>query len=191
MSKRPTSKKGLTIIYYGNGKGKTTAVVGLATRAAGSGLNVYFLQFVKGEWPCGERDFFDAANPKPPKGKKFGTITTAAVGKGFVKILNDKKPFAVHKEAARDGLKLASEAIASGKYQLVILDEAISAFESKLISVKDLLKLVKDKPADLHLVMSGHVLPKALGAKADLISEVKMIKHPYYKGVLAQRGIDY
>jgi len=79
----------------------------------------------------------------------------------------------------------------SGKYQLVILDEAISAFESKLLKVTDLVKLVKEKPADLHLVMTGHILPKLLKTKADLVSEVKMVKHPYYKGVLAQRGIDY
>ncbi len=177
-------------MYYGRGKGKTTAAVGLAARAAGSGLNVYFLQFVKGEWPCGERDFFENASPRAGT-KKFGVIDSAAVGKGFVKILGDKKPFAEHKDAAAEGLAMARQAMQSGKYQLVILDEAISAYESKLLKIADLVKIVKEKPADLHLVMTGHVLPKQLAAKADLISEVKMVKHPYYKGIMAQRGIDY
>lgn len=188
----PIARKGLTIIYYGNGKGKTSAAVGLAVRAAGSGFNVFFLQFVKGEWPCGERDFFENVQQKL-KGnkKKIGLIEAAAVGKGFVKILGDKKPFTVHQQAAKDGLWMAHEAMRSGKYQLVILDELISAFESKLLKISDLVKIVKEKPADLHLVLTGHVLPKQLATKADLVSEVNMIKHPYYKGILAQRGIDY
>ena len=79
----------------------------------------------------------------------------------------------------------------SRSYDVVILDEAISAVETKLIKINDLLKLVRLKPAALHLVMTGHDAPKSLMVKADLVSDVKMLKHPYYQGVLAQRGIDY
>lgn len=199
------------MLYYGKGKGKTTAAVGLAVRAAGSGLNVFFLQFVKGEWPCGERDFFQAiadlqkkyrlVSPKRsenggnvpgtfPK-KVPGTITSMAVGRGFVKILGDKKPFAVHKKAAEDGLRAAHHAMRSKKYQLIVLDEAVSAYESKLLKLSDLVTLCKEKKPDIHLVLTGHVAPKQLVAQADLVSEINMIKHPYYQGVLAQRGIDY
>lgn len=190
-SSKPIARKGLTLVYYGNGKGKTTAAVGLVVRAAGSGLNVYFLQFVKGEWPCGERDFFTSFSPTSTAKKKIGTITAAAVGKGFVKILGDKKPFALHKAAAVEGLRLAREACQSGAYAVVVLDEIISAYESKLLRLADIVALVRAKPPLLHLVLTGHVLPPQLKKLADLVSEVRMEKHPYYHGVLAQRGIDY
>lgn len=213
------------MLYAGHGKGKTTAAFGLAIRAVGSGMNVFVVQFIKGEWPSGERDFLDAFNdlrkkelaslirlsgPDPESrnnhstvpgsrvkhgmttdGTNLGTIEVVAHGKGFVKILGDKKPFEVHQAAAREALEIARTALMSGQYQLVIMDEAISAMEAKLIETKDLLNILKDKPEYVHLVMTGHDAPKALVAKADLVSEVKMIKHPYYKGVLAQRGIDY
>jgi cob(I)alamin adenosyltransferase len=181
-------------VYYGRGKGKTTAAVGLAVRAAGSGLNVYFLQFIKGEWPSGERDFFKAFNAiqQHYRGeKKLGTIEVVALGKGFVKILGDRKPFAEHVVAARQALALGRKALRSDQYDLVILDEALSAVETKLLKTSDLLKLVQEKPPPVHLVLTGHDLPKNLFKLADLVSEVKMVKHPYYEGLLAQRGIDY
>ncbi|MFA5954899.1 MAG: cob(I)yrinic acid a,c-diamide adenosyltransferase [Patescibacteria group bacterium] len=187
-------KYGLFIIYEGRGKGKTTAVMGIATRALGTGLNVYIVQFIKGEWPNGERDFFRSYMKirKFHKGKpKLGRIDIAVCGKGFVKILGDKKPFTIHQEAARQGLALVKKAIRSKRYDLIIMDEAISAIEEKLITVQDLLQVVKLKPKLLHLAMTGHFTPKALAAKADLVSRVDMVKHPYYKGILAQKGIDF
>lgn len=200
-AKKPIAKKGLFMLHVGHGKGKTTAAFGMAIRAVGSGLNVFIVQFIKGEWPSGERDFLKFFNNLQNETKlarrslgevgKIGSIEVTAHGKGFVKILGDKKPFAVHQAAAREALELGRKALKSGKYQLVIMDEAISAVEAKLIKTKDLLELLKDKPPDVHLLMTGHDAPKALAAKADLVSEVNMIKHPYYKGVLAQRGIDY
>jgi len=187
-------KKGLLIIYDGRGKGKTTAAMGLAVRAAGMGLNVYIAQFIKGEWPSGEKFFFDALTEMRRKYKgtdKIGRLDIFIGGRGFVKILGDKKPMAAHKIAARQTLLKARRAILSKKYDLVILDEIISAQEFKLLKVSDLLGLVRAKPSNLHLVMTGHRAPKVLISKADLVSEVKMVKHPYYQGFLAQRGIDY
>lgn len=187
-------KKGLLIIYEGEGKGKTTAVMGLAVRAIGTGLNVFIGQFIKGEWPSGERDFFEAF--KSVRGsyrgeKKLGVIDVVASGKGFIKILNDRKPFSEHEAAAREALEIGRQAMLSGKYDVIILDEAISAVETKVLKTSDLLRLIKDKPANVHLVMTGHYAPKSIVAKADLVSRVDMVKHPYYKGILAQRGIDY
>ena len=193
-NRRTVASKGLTIIYYGRGKGKTTAALGLAARALGAGLNVYMIQFIKGEWPCHERDFFEAFNDirQYYRGaKKIGQIKIVASGRGFVKILGDKKPFKTHQEAALKALALARLAMRSGKYDLIVLDEAISAVETKLIKTKDLLRFLKKKPPLVHLVMTGHDAIKSLIAKADIVSEIKMIKHPYYQGVLAQRGIDY
>jgi cob(I)alamin adenosyltransferase len=194
--KKPIASKGLTIVYVGHGKGKTTAAMGLAVRAAGAGFPVHIIQFIKGEWPCHERDFlnyFDQIRPatKTDQKKLPGRITFEVTGRGFVKILGDRKPLDVHKAAAAEGLRLALQAFKSGKYKLIVLDEIMSAVETKLLKVGDLVKLIRAKPADMHLVMTGHDLPVAIGRLADLVSEVKMIKHPYYSGVLAQRGIDY
>ncbi|OGL85792.1 hypothetical protein A3I40_02425 [Candidatus Uhrbacteria bacterium RIFCSPLOWO2_02_FULL_48_12] len=193
-TKKTTAPSGLFMLYVGRGKGKTTAAMGLAMRAAGMGLNVYIIQFIKGEWPSGERNFIEAFNSvrKHYNGKqKLGRLEIIAIGKGFVKILGDKKPIAVHKAAARQALMFGRRAMLSGRYNVVILDEAISAVETKLIKASDLLRLVRAKPPTVHLVMTGHEALKSLVAKADLVSDVKMVKHPYYKGIIAQRGIDY
>ncbi len=194
------SRKGLTIFYYGKGKGKTTAVMGLAARAAGAGMNVLILQFVKskklkpgqklqsGEWPTSsEIVFFDAAR----KIKNLGSITTEAVGEGFVGILGDKKEREAHIREAKKGLVLAAKAISSDKYDLIILDELISALELKLLSEKEILTLIAKRPKHLHLAYTGHDKFPRVIAKSDLVSEINMIKHPYYKGILAQRGIDF
>lgn len=184
---------GLLMIHAGAGKGKTTAAMGTAIRAAGTGMNVFVIQFIKGEWPSGEKDFIREfeANRKRNKNKKFGRIDFVQGGKGFIKILGDKKPFSVHQKAARDTLKKAKQAMKSGKYDLVVMDEAISAIEEKLLKVKDLVDVAKARPKKVHVIMTGHIVPKQLATKADLISDVKMVKHPYYKGILAQKGIDF
>ena len=172
---------GLTIIYIGDGKGKTSAAVGLAVRAAGTGFRVLFLQFVKGDWPSGEREILASLNK----------VEVKLMGRGFVGILGDRKPIDEHVRAAQNALKESEKALKSKKYDLVILDEAISAIESKLIATDDLYNLIKKKPKAVHLCLTGHKRIKKLIDAADLVTEMKMIKHPYYKGILAQRGIDY
>ncbi len=195
-----TTKKGLVISYIGDGKGKTTAAMGVAVRASGAGMDVYILQFVKarapkdgehregGEWPLSsEIDFFNNTDYKRP----IGTILTEQVGLGFVGILGDQKEKAVHIKEALNGLGRAREIMHSGKYKVVILDELISALELKLIEERDILELINSKPEMLHLVITGHnKYPKIIKA-CDLVTEMRMIKHPYYEGILAQRGIDY
>lgn len=191
--------KGLVICYIGAGKGKTTAAMGMAVRASGDGKNVFILQFVKakagtsdkrqdGEWPVSsEITFFDNVS----YGHKIGRINNEQVGLGFVGILGDKKEKDIHIRAALKGVERAREIILSGEYQLVILDEIISALEVGLLEERDILDLIKIKPELMHLVITGHNhYPKIL-KQCDLVTEMKMIQHPYYKGILAQKGIDY
>lgn len=174
-------KKGLVIIYIGNGKGKTSAAAGLAVRAAGTGFRVLYLQFVKGDWPSGEREIL----------AKLKNVEVKLMGRGFVGILGDRKPIAEHIKAAKNAMKESIRALKSKKYDLVVLDEAISAIEAKLLTVADVVKIIKSKPAEIHLCLTGHKNFKKLTDLADLVTEMKMIKHPYYKGILAQRGIDF
>jgi cob(I)alamin adenosyltransferase len=191
--------KGLVISYLGAGKGKTTAAMGMAIRAAGAGMNVYILQFVKakgksasdikdGEWPVSsEIDFLNNVSTS----SRVGKIENEQLGLGFVGILGDKKEKDVHIKAALEGLSRAREIITSGKYQVVILDEIISALESKLIEERDIIDLIDIKAPLQHLVLTGHNKYPKIMERCDLITEMSMIKHPYYKGILAQRGIDY
>ncbi len=217
--------KGLVICYVGAGKGKTTAAMGMAVRAAGDGKNVFILQFVKasnknsdkikdGEWPVSsEINFFnffeELYHPPltpPIKGgeSKFslplvgrareggiGRIQNEQVGLGFVGILGDKKEKDIHIRQAIKGLERAREIITSGEYELVILDEIISALEVGILEERDIIDLIKLKGPLQHLVITGHnKYPKIL-KECDLVTEMKMIQHPYYKGILAQKGIDY
>jgi cob(I)alamin adenosyltransferase len=191
--------KGLVICYIGAGKGKTTAAMGVAVRAAGAGMDVFILQFVKaanksaekiseGEWPVScEIDFFNNINYP----SKVGKIETEQAGLGFVGILGDQKQKDEHIRQALKGLERAREVLISKEYGLVILDELVSALELKLIEERDILDLISIKPKETHLIITGHnKFPKILKL-CDLVTEMKMIKHPYYKGILAQRGIDY
>lgn len=193
------SRKGLNIFYYGKGKGKTTAVMGLAARAAGAGMNVFILQFVKakrpkpgekresGEWPISsEIIYFEKM-----KGEGVGRIDNEQVGVGFVGILGDRKSRAVHVKEAMKGLKRAKQIFKGDKYDLVILDELVSAVELKLISEKEAAELIKSKPAHIHLAYTGHDAFKKIIQLSDTVSEINMVKHPYYKGILAQKGIDF
>ncbi len=191
--------KGLVICYIGAGKGKTTAAMGLAVRASGAGMDVFILQFVKarkssedktaeGEWPLScEIDFFNNVSFT----SRVGKIETEQAGIGFVGILGDRKQKDIHIREALKGLERAREIITSKKYQVVILDEIISALELKLIEERDIIDLINNKPADVHLVLTGHNKFPQILKQCDLVTEMKMVKHPYYKGILAQRGIDY
>jgi cob(I)alamin adenosyltransferase len=176
-----SNSKGLTIIYIGDGKGKTSAAAGLAVRAAGTGFKVLYLQFIKGDWPSGERDILE----------KLDNVDVKLMGLGFVGILGDRKPRQDHINAAKRAMAESIKALKSKKYNLVVLDEAISAIESDLLTVDDVYQIMKSKPKSVHLCLTGHKRIKKLIDAADLVTEMKMIKHPYYKGILAQRGIDF
>src|SRR3989344_6711676 len=174
--------RGLVICYLGAGKGKTTAAMGMAIRAAGAGMNVYILQFVKaagkssedikdGEWPVSsEIDFLNAISYP----SKVGKIENEQVGLGFVGILGDKKERETHIKQAIRGLERAREIITSGEYQVIILDEIISALESKLIEERDILDIIAIKNPLQHLVLTGHNKYPNILKECDLVTEMKM-----------------
>ena len=176
-------------IYYGDGKGKTTAAVGLAVRAAGAGKKVLFSQFVKaaeareaGEWPL-------SSEIKVLEG--MPNVTVKVLGRGFVGILGDRKLHEAHVQAARAGLKWLKGEIESGKYQVVIADELVSALELELLTVEEVGELYGMRDKFEALALTGHRKYNELTDGADLVTEMKMVKHPYYQGTIAQRGIDY
>lgn len=178
--------RGLTVLYRGDGKGKTTAAVGVAVRARGYGWKVLFLQFSKSkQWPSGERKAL----------AKLG-VDVRVMGLGFVGILDDRKPLGEHRAAARRALAAAKKLLLSGRYKLVVLDEVISSLEQQLLKPSDLVALLKvrtrhPKAKNLHLVLTGHDRYPAIEKLCDLVTEMKMVKHPYYKGFLAVKGIDF
>lgn len=186
---RPTNH-GLVHAYIGDGKGKTTAAVGVAVRARGYGWPVLFLQFMKEEkWPSGERQSL----------KKLG-VDVKVMGEGFYKILNDKKSAATHRRAAALGLKFGRQALLSGKYNLVVMDELGSAVEENLLPRKPVEAMFKafQRANKLtanrlitHLIFTGHKRIPWMLKYCDLITEMKKIKHPFDRGILATMGIEY
>jgi cob(I)alamin adenosyltransferase len=174
---------GLTVVYTGNGKGKTTAAVGLVVRAAGNGMRVCFLQFIKGQWKSGERAVL-AGLPG---------VDVEVTGRGFtIEGLRDPRiPMDDHAAAAAHGWQRAKIVVGSDDYDVVVLDEILGAVHAELIPLEELLALVKSKPPHLHLVLTGRNAPAPLIDAADLVSEVQPIKHPFERGIKAQRGIEF
>jgi cob(I)alamin adenosyltransferase len=173
------SRKGLVHVYTGLGKGKTTAALGQALRAAGQGLKVYIVQFMKG-WPYyGELGTVD--KPANVTIKQFGRPD----------YVNKRNPDPVDIRLAEKALAYSRELIKSGEYDLVILDEINVALEWKLIQLKDVLQLLDEKPDDVELILTGRYAHPEVLARADLVTEMKEIKHPYQKGLVSRRGIDY
>ena len=176
------SQKGLVIVYTGGGKGKTSAALGLVLRAVGYNHKVCMIQFVKGTWHYGE---LDSAKRLAPE---FELITA---GKGFVGILDDKSPREDHVKAANDTLEISKEKIMSGNFDVVILDEINYALQLKLLNLDDVIDLIKSKPAELDLVLTGNHATKEVIELADLVTEMKEIKHPFKSGLKAKKGIDF
>jgi cob(I)alamin adenosyltransferase len=167
--------KGLVHVYTGDGKGKTTAALGLAMRAVGQGMKVAFIQFVKG-LPCGEHSFVQQYKPFE--------IVQISIGDSFKKSKEQLSP------EAQQTLAYAEQEIASGKYDLVILDEIFVAINQGLINVKQVLDLLDAKPASVELVLTGRKAPPEIVQRADLVTEMLKIKHPFDKGTSARSGIE-
>jgi cob(I)alamin adenosyltransferase len=178
----PKKSRGLIAINTGDGKGKTTAALGTAFRAVGYGHRVCVIQFIKGDWHAGE---LDAAKRLAPE------LEWHRAGLGFYRIMGDDRPEEAHRRAAAEGLELARRKIASGEFQLVILDEINVAIAEGLLAVEDVLPLLRDKPEKVHLFLTGRGAHPDLIAAADLVTEMREIKHPFQSGLLAQKGFDY
>ena len=175
-------EKGLVIVYTGRGKGKTTSALGIVLRAVGYGKKIAMIQFIKGSWHYGEMDSSKRLEPE------FEMI---AVGKGFVGILDDKSTKEEHENVANEALKISKEKINSRKYDIVILDEINYAINLNLIKIEDVLSLIKSKPENVDLVLTGNHAKSELIEIADLVTEMKEIKHPFQKGIKAKKGIDF
>jgi len=174
-------KRGLTIVYTGNGKGKTSAAMGAAVRAAGHDLKVFIMQFVKGDWQYGEEKTI----------KECAGIEIERKGHGFVGIKGDRVSMEEHKKAAQEALERVEEVIFSEKYNLVILDELNVALDLALVNISDVQNIIDKKPTKLHLIITGRKAPVEIVKNADIVSEIIDIKHPFDQGVKAVRGIDF
>ena len=174
--------QGLLLVYTGDGKGKTTAALGMCVRAVGYNWRVCVIQFVKGTWKYGELKGIKRLEPN---------VEMHVIGEGFVGILDDTKEFVEHQEAARKGIELAIKKIKSGEFRLVILDEINVALDLGLVSEDDVRAVLKARGERQHLVFTGRGAAEWVKETADLVTEMVEIKHPYQKGVLAQKGIDW
>ncbi|MBI2832425.1 MAG: cob(I)yrinic acid a,c-diamide adenosyltransferase [Chloroflexi bacterium] len=179
---KPSSQpfeRGLVQIFTGDGKGKTTAALGTVLRAAGQGLRVFIVFFMKGDYPYGEF----ATLPTLPN------VTVAKYG--LTSFCNPHKVKQEEKEQAKLALDAAREAVMSGKYDLVVMDEVNVATSWNLIEVEDVVKLVEEKPQKVELIFTGRYAPDKLVELADLVTEVRKVKHPFDKGIKARKGIEY
>ena len=179
--KGPTERirQGLLVIYTGNGKGKTTAAMGAAFRSLGRGLRVAVVQFIKGAWVSGEVKAFE----------RFGAqVTYEAVGEGFTW---DTKDLQRDIAAAEKGWRRCVELLARGEHDLYLFDELIYVLKYRFLSVPEVLEGLKKRPARAHVILTGRDAPPDLLAAADLVTEMREIRHPYQKGIAAQPGIDY
>jgi cob(I)alamin adenosyltransferase len=178
----PETRKGLIIVHTGPGKGKTTAALGTAFRAVGQGLKVLMVQFIKGSWHYGE---LDAA-------RMLGEdrLRILPMGRGFVKV-GAEKPDPEDVRLVEEAWQFASEKIRSGEFDLVILDEINYAISYKMLDAEKVVQVLKQKPEMVHVILTGRNAHPCLLECADLVTEMREVKHPYQKGIAAQRGIEY
>lgn len=174
--------KGLILVHTGDGKGKTTAGLGLALRAWGSGLRVLILQFIKGGWKYGELEAIKRL------GQLDGRIEIRPLGLGLMRSDEDREK---HIKAAAKALQESERMMVSGQYDLIIFDEINYAVKFGLISLDDVLALLDKKPEKLHVLLTGRDARPELIERADLVTEMKLVKHPYQQGIKAQQGIEF
>lgn len=171
--------KGLLIVYTGEGKGKTTAALGMAMRAAGHGLPVCFIQFIKGSWRYGELEAV----------KRFdGLIDLHVMGKGFTWKSENLEEDA---RLAREAWAFACQAIDSGNYHTVVLDEFTYLLHYGMLDIQPCLDFFARRNPNQHVVITGRYAPEPLIAAADLVTEMRVVKHPLQSGTKAQKGIEF
>jgi len=171
--------KGLVEIFTGNGKGKTSAALGVVLRALGHGLRAHIIYFMKGDYPYGERNTL-ALLPN---------VSFQSFGHEY--FIDPQKVKEEEREQARQALAAARRAILSGDFDLVVLDEVNLAVAWKLLEVEEVLKLIDERPQNVELILTGRHADERLIQKADLVTEMVEVKHPFQKGIKARKGIDY
>jgi len=171
-------KKGLIHIYTGNGKGKTTAAIGVGIRAIGDGLKVHMIQFMKGR----RYSEIDALENIP-------NFTVVQYGRD--EFVSKKNPDKIDIDLAKKGFEYTKKIVKSGEYDVVILDEINVAVDFDLIPLEDILHLIEEKPEKVELILTGRYAHPDVVKLADLVSEILEIKHPYQEGVQSRKGIDW
>jgi cob(I)alamin adenosyltransferase len=172
-------QKGLLMVFTGNGKGKTTSALGLSLRSAGHGLKVCFIQFIKGGWKYGELNSV---------GKFKDMIDFYVMGRGFTWESDDIEK---DKKMGCKAWDFAQRAIASGQYNLVVLDEFTYILNYGGLDKQKALQILKNRPPNLHIAITGRDASDKLIAAADLVTEMKESKHPFNAGIKAQKGIEF
>ena len=174
-------ESGRVIVLTGTGKGKTTSALGQALRALGHGMRVAVVQFIKGPWETGEGRTLKRLAPE---------VLFVPMGRGFVR-RRGEEPDPEDVRAAEDALARAREIVCSGDYGMVVLDEVNYAVHYRLLTPEDILQLIDEKPAAIHLVLTGAYAPGALTDRADLVTEMTSLKHPFDNGAPPREGIEY
>jgi cob(I)alamin adenosyltransferase len=181
-------RHGLVLVVTGDGKGKTTSALGLAWRALGNGFRVFMVQYIKGKWKTGEKKLADLLQAHK---EHLGLdIEIRPMGDGFTWVTQNRDQDIA---TTRDIWEFSKEAIASGRYDLVILDEINVVMSEKLgyLDPAEVIAFLKTRDPDLHVVLTGRGAPPAIRDFADTVSEVQAVKHHYKAGVKAQRGIEF
>lgn len=173
------AEKGLLIVFTGDGKGKTTAALGAALRASGHGLRVLIMQFVKGPgWDYGELKALS----------KLDNVEVRQLGSGFIW---EKESLDEDRKLAQEGFRQAKEELSSGRWDMVILDELSIVLSYGLLDEEEVLGVLGERPSDLTVIITGRDASPGLVEAADMVTEMKEVKHPYHEGVKAQKGIEF
>jgi cob(I)alamin adenosyltransferase len=176
------SEKGLIIVFTGDGKGKTSAALGVALRAVGHRMYVSVVQFIKSSFATGEARVAERLAPE---------LEFVSRGKGYVNCCGSTTSLAEHRQAAGEALALARQRMFSGAWDVLVLDEINTAVALGLVDIADVLAMVGNKPPRLHLILTGRNVHPDLIAMADMVTEMRSLKHPYDSGLPARKGIDY
>lgn len=178
----PEKKKGLVVVITGHGKGKTTTALGIAVRACGHNMSVSMIQYMKGDIYAGEWDGIKKLNC---------SVELISTGKGFCGIQGNPYPYEEHRENAQDAIRLAHQKMEADPPDILILDEINNALHLKLVDLEQVLEIIRKKPPQMHLVLTGRDAHPDVIEAADTVSEVLEVKHAYQKGIEPQPGIDY
>lgn len=170
---------GLVQVYTGKGKGKTSAAFGAALRAVGRGFRVHIIQFIKGGFDYGE--LYSV--------KYLPNLKLTAFGRG--RFITEPQPPQEDVQQVREGFELAKQVVSGGEYDIVVLDEINVAVHLKMIGVDEVVELIRNKPKHVELILTGRNAPTQVIELADLVTEMKEIKHPYAKGIPKRKGIEY
>jgi cob(I)alamin adenosyltransferase len=183
INPRKKFERGLILVNTGDGKGKTTAAMGLALRAAGRNFKVLILQFIKGSWKSGEVKSLEKLKP---------LIEIEQLGLGFIRYKDGKMVDREKQlENAHESFEYARDKVNSGRYDLVVLDEINNLTGMGLLDVKDVVRLLKNKPEELNIMLTGRNAPAEVIKIADTVTEMREIKHAFNEGIKARKGIEF